>query len=128
MKLAELLRKPFTRHIDRDELGDQVSSRLVESTDEMASAARRDPGILNLHYREIVARPMEAVRALYDHCGMALSREAETCMQLWLKHPRRHRHPRYSLKEFGLDARDLNRRFARYMQAFHVTPEGSRVH
>jgi hypothetical protein len=37
--------------------------------------------------------------------------------------PKNVRHPRYSLKAFGLDARDLNRRFARYMQAFHVTPE-----
>jgi len=46
-------------------------------------------------------------------------------MRRWLQHPRQHRHPRYSLKEFGLDARDLNRRFARYMQAFHVTPEAS---
>lgn len=127
VKLAELLRKPFTRHIDRDELGDQVSSRLVESTEEMARAAGRDPGILNLHYREIVARPMETVKALYAHCGMELSGEAEARMRRWLQHPRRHRHPRYNLTEFGLDARGLNRRFARYMQAFHVTPEASTV-
>ncbi|HEX4369767.1 MAG TPA: sulfotransferase [Rhizomicrobium sp.] len=125
VKLAELLRKPFTRHVDRGELGDQVSSRLVESTEEMALAAECDPDILNLHYREIVARPMETVEALYAHCGMALSGEAETRMRRWLQHPRRHRHPRYNLAEFGLDARDLNRRFARYMQAFHVTPEES---
>jgi hypothetical protein len=123
VKLAELLRKPFTRHIDRGELGDQVSSRLVESTDEMAQAADNDPNILNLHYREIVSRPMETVEALYAHCGMELSGEAAARMRRWLQHPRQHRHPRYSLKEFGLDARDLNRRFARYMQAFHVTPE-----
>lgn len=130
VKLAELLRKPFTRHIDRGELGDQVSSRLVESTDAMTRAAGRDPAILNLHYRKIVAAPMEAVRILYDHCGLTLSHEAETRMHHWLKTPRQHRHPRYSLEEFGLDARDLNRRFARYMQAFHVTPEASatRVH
>jgi hypothetical protein len=125
VKLAELLRKPFTRHVDRGELGDQVSSRLVESTEEMALAAECDPDILNLHYREIVARPMETVEALYAHCGMALSGEAETRMRRWLQHPRRHRHPRYNLAEFGLDARDLNRRFARYMQAFHVTSEES---
>jgi hypothetical protein len=130
VKLAELLHKPFTRHLDREELGDQVSSRLVESAEEMAWAARQDPGILNLHYREVVAHPLSAVRQLYRHSGRELSHEAESRMRHWLKRPRRHRHPRYSLTEFGLDARDLNRRFARYMQAFHVMPEASthRVH
>ncbi|HUO02045.1 MAG TPA: sulfotransferase [Rhizomicrobium sp.] len=130
VKLAELLRKPFTRHIDRGELGDQVCTRLVESTDAMADAARRDPAILHLHYRRIVAQPMEAVRMLYDHCGLVLSREADARMRHWLETPRRHRHPRYHLEAFGLSARDLNRRFARYMQAFHVMPEAGtpRVH
>jgi Sulfotransferase family len=130
VKLVELLHKPFTRHIDRDELGDQVSTRLIESSEKMAKAACNNPDVLNLHYREIVARPMEAVATLYRHCGMNLSGEAEARMRRWLRHPHRRRHPRYNLQEFGLDARDLNRRFARYMQAFHVTPEASaaRVH
>jgi len=127
VKLAELLRRPFTNHIDRDELGDQVSSRLVESTTEMAEAAERDPGILHLHYRAVVAKPMETVRALYEHCGMTLSGEAEARMRHWLRTPRKHRHARYSLEEFGLNARDLRRRFARYMQDFNVTPEASAV-
>jgi hypothetical protein len=39
--------------------------------------------------------------------------------------PKNVRHLRYSLKAFGRDAHDLNRRFARYMQAFHVTPEAT---
>jgi len=132
VKLAELLHKPFTRHVDRKALGTQVSARLVESTEEMAWAAGQDPDILHLHYRQVVARPIGTIKALYSHCGMALSAGVETRMRQWLKRPRlyRRRHPRYSLREFGLDAHDLNRRFARYMQAFHVTPEASaaRVH
>lgn len=128
VKLAELLRKPFTRHIDRGALGGQVSSRLVESTDQMAEAARHDPDILHLHYRKVVADPLEAVRSLYYHCDMSLSEEAETRMRQWLTQSHRHRHPRYSLEEFGLDARDLSRRFACYMKAFGVAPEASTVH
>ncbi len=128
VKLTELLRRPFTRHVDRDELGGQVSSRLVENTAYMAEEAARDPDILHLHYRKIVADPMEAVRTLYYHCGMTLSEEAERRMRQWLVRPRRHRHPRYNLEEFGLDARELSRRFARYMQAFGVSPEASTVH
>jgi len=125
LKLAELLRKPFTRHIDRNELGDQVSGRLVESAEEMARAASRDPGILHLHYRKIVTAPMEAVRTLYDHYGLDLSKDAETRMKAWLTRSHGHRHPRYRLEEFGLDPRDLGRRFAHYMQAFGVISEAS---
>ncbi|HKD48367.1 MAG TPA: sulfotransferase [Rhizomicrobium sp.] len=128
VKLTELLRRPFTRHIDRGELGSQVSARLVENTAHMAEAAERDPGIVHFHYRKIVADPMATVRALYDHCEMSLSEDAEARMRQWLKQTRRHRHPHYSLEEFGLDARDLSRRFARYVQAFGVTPEASTVH
>lgn len=130
VKLAELLHKPFTRHIDREELGDQVSSRLVQSAEEMAWAASQNPDILNLHYRDVVAHPLTTVRLIYRHSSRDLGDEAESRMRRWLKHRHRHHHPRYSLKEFGLDARDLNRRFARYMQAFHVMPEASasRVH
>lgn len=128
VKLAELLRKPFTRHLDREQVGDQVSSRLVESTGHMVKAAGRDPNILHLHYRKVVANPLEAVRSLYYHCGMNLSEEAEAHMRQWLTKSRPHRHPHYSLEEFGLDARDLSRRFARYMKVFGVSPEAPTIH
>lgn len=127
VKLAELLRRPFTRHIDRGELGGQVSARLVESTGRMAEAAEDDPSILQLHYRTIVGKPMEAVRTLYDYCGLTLAHEAERAMRQWLERPHRHLHPRYDLEEFGLDARDLRRRFARYMDIFKVIPDAGGI-
>jgi hypothetical protein len=84
-KLSELLRRPFTRHIDRAEIGHYVSSRLVESAERMV--ASQSEHILHLHYRQVVSAPMEAVDKLYRHCGLALSREAEQRMQAWLARP-----------------------------------------
>jgi hypothetical protein len=122
-KLAELLRRPFTRHIDRAEIGHQVSSRLIESAERMvASQAER---ILHLHYRQVVSAPVEAVNRLYRHCGLTLSPEAEQRMQVWLARPRRRPRRTYSLAEFGLDAACLQDRFARYVKTFDVSAEWS---
>jgi hypothetical protein len=123
VKLAELLRRPFTRHLDRKEIGEQVSSRLVESTVQMRQAAEQDAGILHLHYREVVSAPIETARRLYRHCGIPLEGDAEARMHRWLQAAGPSHHARYSLEEFGLDAADLRARFARYMQSFDIAPE-----
>jgi hypothetical protein len=122
-KLSELLRRPFTRHIDRAEIGHYVSSRLVESAERMV--ASQSEHILHLHYRQVVSAPMETVDKLYRHCGLALSREAEQRMQAWLARPRRRPTRTYNLAEFGLDAASLQERFARYVNTFGVCVEQS---
>jgi hypothetical protein len=121
-KLSERLRRPFTRHIDRAEIGRQVSARLVESTARMMKAAAHSSRILHLHYRQIVSAPLEAASLLYRHCGLALRPEAEQRMRAWLARPRRRRR-RYNLAEFGLDAASLREQFAPYVQAFDTGTE-----
>lgn len=123
-KLTELLRRPFSRRVDREEIGREVSSRWAEGADRMVAAASRNGAnrILHLHYREVVSAPMETVAGLYRHCGLTLSEEAARQMRTYL-----HRVPRggygvhrYSLTEFGLDAAHLCDRFARYMDVFGI--------
>jgi hypothetical protein len=122
-KLAELLRRPFTRRIDRTELGRQVSMRLIESTQRMAKAALASNDILHLHYREVVSQPLEAVKKLYAHSGRILGSDAEQRMQSWLAHPAQRPRRKYSLSEFGLDAAQLSERFAPYRDVFDIKAE-----
>lgn len=121
-RLTETLRRPFTRRIDRAEIGRQVSNRLIESAEQMVAALAR-PGaerFLHLHYRRVVSAPMETVKELYRHCGLTLNREAERCMKAWLAKPPQNGARRYSLAEYGLDADYLRGRFARYVETFGV--------
>ena len=122
-KLAELLRRSFARRVDREQVGRQVSDRLIESTERMVQADRAPNDILHLHYRDVVAAPLDAVKILYAHSGRVLGKEAERRMQAWLARPNRRPRRPYSLSEFGLDAGALNERFTRYKDHFDIKAE-----
>jgi len=122
-KLAELLHRSFTHRIDRAEIGQQVSARLIESTRHMAKAATAPNDILHLQYRDVVSAPLEAVRKLYAHSGRILESRAEARMAAWLAHPMQRPRRKYNLAEFHLDPADLNERFAPYRDFFDIQPE-----
>ncbi|MBV9723805.1 MAG: hypothetical protein JO299_01410 [Gammaproteobacteria bacterium] len=81
--------------------------------------------MLHLNYRQIVARPLDSVRVVYRHCGLALSEEAEGRMRSWLRTTANARRPwhDYRLAEFGLDAQLLHERFATYTATFGIETE-----
>ncbi|MBV9726113.1 MAG: sulfotransferase, partial [Gammaproteobacteria bacterium] len=112
-KLTEVLRRPFARSIDRLEIGREVSASWMDGARRMAALAD-DASVLHLNYRQIVARPLDSVRVVYRHCGLALSEEAEGRMRSWLRTAANARRPwrDYPLAEFGLDAQLLHERFA----------------
>ena len=124
-RLTEVLRRPFTRGVDRIEVGREVSASWVDGAQRMSALSTRDESVLHLHYDQIVASPLDAVKAVYRHCSLVLTEEAEAHMRRWLctavniSRPRR----QYSLAEFGLDARLLRERFARYTDAFGIEIE-----
>lgn len=122
-KLVERLRRPFTRRIDRAEIGRQVSARLAEGADRMMRAAARYPRALHLQYGDVISRPVETVRLLYRHCGRSLGAEAEARMTAFLMRPRPRNGRGYSMAEFALDAASLRERFSRYADAFAIRPE-----
>ncbi len=124
-RLAEALRRPFTNHLDPGEVGQQVSERLVQAADHMMEAAGRIPRILHLHYGQVVAQPIAAIRRLYRHCGFELGRSAEQRMAAFLARPRRRPARTQDFARFGLDAGALRERFARYVQHFAVAEEGA---
>lgn len=127
-KLTEVLRRSFARSIDRAEIGRHVSATWMDGAQRMSRLSTREGSVLHLQYREIISAPLNAVRAVYDHCGLVLTAEAEQRMRSWLRltgnvnRPARH----YQLAEFGLETQLLRERFARYTEGFdiEIEPEG----
>jgi len=123
-RLTEVLRRPFTRSIDRVEIGREVSASWINGAQRMSGLSSSD-AVLHLHYRQIVSRPLDAVRAVYRHCGLVLTEEAEGRMRSWLRTGPNVRRPwrDYKLGEFGLDPHLLRERFARYTDTFNIEIE-----
>ena len=125
-RLTEVLRKPFTRSVDRLEIGRQVSTSWLDGAKRMSALSSKRQDVLHLYYREVVSRPLDAVRAVYQHCGLQLTEEAEARMHSWLRRASNTTRParKYKLSEFGLDPHLLRERFLQYTNAFGVEIEG----
>jgi hypothetical protein len=81
-----------------------------------ARSALGDGSFHDVVYETLVADPLAEVERLYDRVGLELSPLARRRMAAWIG--RRHRglvsSHRYALADFGLDAEEVERRFARY--------------
>jgi hypothetical protein len=124
-KLTEVLRRPFARSIDRIEIGREVSASWLDGARRMRGLSAERDAALHLNYRQIVSQPIDAVRAVYRHCDLLLTAEAEARMRSWLRTGANVRRPwrDYKLAEFGLDASLLRERFAPYTDTFGIEIE-----
>jgi hypothetical protein len=125
-KLTEVLRRPFARSIDRVEIGRQVCASWIDGAQRMCDLAGDSGTVLHLHYRQIIASPLDAVRAIYRHCDLELTEDVEVRMRTWLlkaANRARGRRRHYDLAQFGLDPHVIRERFARYTEMFGVEIE-----
>jgi len=124
-KLTEVLRRPFARSVDRIGIGREISASWIDGAQRMCGLSASGDSVLQLQYRQIIARPLDAVRAVYRHCDFVLTETAEAHMRSWLRTAARagRRGREYKLAEFGLDAHLLRERFARYTDTFGIEIE-----
>jgi hypothetical protein len=124
-RLTEVLRRPFTRSIDKVGIGQEVSASWIDGAERMRGLSASDGSVLHLNYQQIVSRPLDAVRAVYRHCDLTLTEEAEGRMSNWLRTAAHVGRPRrdYRLADFGLDGHFLRARFARYTDTFGIELE-----
>jgi hypothetical protein len=127
-KLTEVLRRPFTRCVDRREIGLQESDRWFGGTQQMV-AVGDDAGlpqpVHHVHYKDLVANPVGTVAALYRHFGLTLTPAVTAAVgQYALQRPNGGYGPRaYRFDDHGLD-RELEReKFRSYMVRFGIEPE-----
>ncbi|MFZ0550129.1 MAG: sulfotransferase [Steroidobacteraceae bacterium] len=121
-KLTQVMRTPFTRRIDPVEIGSEVTASWRDGARRIAALSSDDRSILHLHYRWIVSHPLDAVDAIYRHCGLTLSGEAKHRMFRWLDRMRIAGRPsrRYDLAGFGLNPHRLREEFRHYTDKLRI--------
>jgi hypothetical protein len=127
-RLTEVLRRPFTRHIDKIEIGRQDSDRWLSATELMIGAASGEPfrePILHIHYLNLVNDPLGTVTTLYRHFGRTLDpgATARVSRLVQAKPNGGYGTRRSQLKEYGLDPDVERQRYAGYMERFGIRPE-----
>lgn len=124
-RLTELLRRPFTRAIDRLQIGRGVmerwlmgASRLIEETERDRQSRR----IFHVRYPELTADPLGSVVELYRHFGLTLGDDARSrILEYLVARPRGgYGHNSYRPEDFGLDPKAEWQRFSEYRDYFGI--------
>jgi hypothetical protein len=127
-RLTEVLRRPFTRRIDKTEIGRQDSERWLAAAELMITAGDNEPfaePIFHVRYQELTKDPLGTVAALYRHFGLALAPEAAARIRRLVeaKPNGGYGARRYRFEDHGLDAAQERERYARYSARFEIRPE-----
>jgi hypothetical protein len=132
-RLTEVLRKPFTRRLDRDRIGQDESARWLAGARRMVEvgddAGLPDP-VCHVHHMDLIADPVATVDAVYRHFGEALPVSAAAGIEHYVAaHPHGGygRHD-YRVSDHGLDPRQERARFRPYMLRFGITAEEAGLH
>jgi hypothetical protein len=123
-RLTEVMRRPFTRTIDKAEIGRQVAERTLQTTEAMRATAdaSRPDGVFHVHYTAFAADPLGTVESLYRHFDLELTPQVRANMHSYLAASANGGN-RYRLEEFGLDPAHLCAQFESYMTRFDVHRE-----
>jgi Sulfotransferase family len=127
-RLTEVLRRPFTRHIDRIALGAQELERWSQGAELMVRAADADgfaEPIAHVNYRDLVGDPQAAVARLYRHFGLSLAPQAAARIGSMVE-----ANPgggygdnRYRFETYQIDRAAARERFLPYMARFGIARE-----
>lgn len=129
-KLTEVLRRAFSRRVDRQEIGRVESARWLEGADRMVQASASNehengPAICHIHYLDLIADPLATVGMVYRHFGMELPEAAaDAVVRFTAARPTGGYPPhRYRFEDHGLDAAREREKFRPYMDTFGLAPE-----
>jgi len=126
-KLIWIVRRMQTDHVDLHELGREQLALWSQSV-QRALAFRRRVGeacFADVFMKDLVARPIETVAALYDRIALPFTAAAESAMRAWSAEHPQHKHGAlpYTLEEFGLRADQVHEAFHDYAQHFDLRLE-----
>lgn len=128
-KLTEILRGPFARHIDRAQIGRQVTRHWAAGADRMLRASRTVAiprhRVYHMRYRDLVADPTAAVSALYAHFGLEMTPQAAAAMGELVEAQPNGGYGKnvYNYQDHGLDPEEERERYAGYLEHFGIEPE-----
>ena len=128
-RLTEILRQPFTRKIDRLQIGQQISDRwelgsklLIEAADWLKSSPER---IMHVRYKDLVRDPFAIVSELYRHFEMTLSGPGEQGLKRSIAERPDGGYGRnsYRFEDYGLNPAAERKHYSAYMAHFRMQPE-----
>jgi hypothetical protein len=127
-RLTEVLRRPFTKHIDRAALGRQEIDRWSLGAELMIRAADEQPfaePICHIHYRDLARDPPGTVEKLYNHFGLALKpKMVSRIEQLVQTNPNGgYGINQYRFDTYQIDPAAARERYAVYVERFQVLAE-----
>jgi hypothetical protein len=125
--LTEVLRQPFTRHLDRATIGRQVCDRWAEGAERIIAASEHLPAdrVVHIRYRELIGDPAGTVSRLYAKFGLPFNAAFERQIRAYVDEKPHGGYGglRHRLEDYGIDPAQERDRFADYIETFDVTPE-----
>jgi hypothetical protein len=126
-RLTEVLRQPFTRHLDRATVGRQVCDRWADGAERVVAACKSLPQdrVLHIRYHELTGDPVGTVARLYAAFGLPFGAPFEQRIAAYVAANPNGGYGQLShrLEDYGIDASRERHRFADYVEAFGVGPE-----
>jgi hypothetical protein len=126
---AQVLRRPFTNHLDAEALRSDVNLRWEESIRLLMRLRAGGQGARNhfhdVMYPDLMGDPMAVVRDIYRRLERELTADAASAMQHFVKANPKNKNGehRYSLEQFGFDEKTERGRFQFYTDHYGIAPE-----
>ncbi|MDG2332721.1 MAG: sulfotransferase [Myxococcota bacterium] len=123
------MRSIATEDLRIHEIGEQVlrtwSSYLDRGIQKRSEQPDKAEHIVDIQFDNLVANPIDTVKAIYRHFELPLGPETLRRMRHYLEANRRHRHGvhRYEAGTFGLEAGQIESAFKRYSDHFDIPRE-----
>jgi hypothetical protein len=120
--MTEVLRRPFTRRVDRAAIGRQVAQDWAEGARLIVADSETASDVAHVFHSELIADPLETVRRLMQQLGRALSAEAERRMRTRVGAAPKggYQHLAYRPEDYGIDLARERSRFAGYTSFFDI--------
>lgn len=84
-----------------------------------------DAEVIDIHFTDLTARPIETVRQLYDRFELPFTTQFREALERHLEHDHHGKGAKrqYTLGEFGMDEAGIEQHFARYIDHFGIQRE-----
>ncbi len=126
--IIALAQSSFAGGADAELVGRNCSWQAREHAERIMDArdALGEDRIIDVHYAELMRRPIETMRELYKALGDEFTQEAESGMQSWLEDNPQDKFGKheYKLAQYGLAPEGAEALFERYLSRHDVEREG----
>jgi len=126
--LMNLSNRSAIGRVDMEWVGENYPWQAVQHADRIMDFRDKfgEDRIIDVHYADLMRRPIDALRKLYAALGDEFTSEAEASIQAWLDDNPQGKFGRheYKLAEYGLTPDQVRGMFERYLSRYEIEAEG----